>query len=678
MLAALYLASASAAALPPSEPASGDEIIVTGERIARSVQHTASSVSVETARTIKDKAAPDRIEQLLQFVPNVQLGSGGEGPVIRGQDSTGVVRDLAAFLSGSRPRATIQVDGRPVSYYELAFGLTPLWDVEHVEIFRSPQSTTQGRNSIGGAIFIETEDPDFAWEGKARLIAGEAMTRQASAALSVPLVSNEVALRLSGDVRRSRTSSRITNPAAGIDPNRDDFDLLRAKLLVQPETLPDTSLLVTYGHGRSQMPQVEGVEAPYRERRNPNANYGIFAIRTNSLTGRLAYLPDGAFDAHATLSYGDVKVHRYAPPGLGRARIGTHDFSIEPFLGWRAQSGLRLNAGLNFTRATLGQTIDISALQFGSGTFMDLQRSLGLFSEAELPLTGTLTLTTALRYQRDSQLRTGGLIGGLRTIQVDFDRSFSAWLPRVSLAWDAAPNLRLGLQVHRAYNPGGLSLNTQTARIETFEAERLWDYEVFLRAKLDDGRLTIAANAFVYDMYDAQRTETIVFRTPNGELVTAVQVGNAPRAWSRGMELEADWKPSPHFSLSAGLGLLDTRITRTIEVSDPIRGKQFQRSPHLSGSVAISWNPAKTLHFSAQMRHNGRYFSDDTEDYERRIAASTSVDAKVSWTFSRFTVFGYARNLLDEFHLTYKFSAGSGLATASDPRELGLGLEASF
>lgn len=37
------------------------------------------------------------------------------------------------------------------------------------------------------------------------------------------------------------------------------------------------------------------------------------------------------------------------------------------------------------------------------------------------------------------------------------------------------------------------------------------------------------------------------------------------------------------------------------------------------------------------------------------------------------TVFAYARNLLDDFHLTYSF--GTGLATAGDPRELGLGIE---
>ncbi|CDO37787.1 TonB-dependent receptor [Novosphingobium sp. KN65.2] len=678
MLDALLLASALADGVPPSAPASVDEIIVTGERIARSLQQTASSVAVETHRTIADKAAPDRIEQLLQQAVNVQLGSGGEGPVIRGQDSTGVVRDLAAFLSGSRPRATIQVDGRAASYYELAFGLTPLWDVERVEIFRSPQTTTQGRNSIGGAIFVETQDPQFEWDGKARLLAGEAMTRQASAAVSVPLVADQLALRLSADLRRSRTASRISSPAAGIDPERDDSDMVRAKLLFRPAALPGSRLLVTYAHGRSQMPQIEGVEEPFRARRNPDAGYGIFAINTDFLTGRFTYAPGNAFDVSATLSYGDADVRRYAPPGLGRARIATQDISVEPIVAWHSQSGARLSAGLHHTRVTLDQAIDISALLLGIGTFSDLQKSTGVFGEALLPLTGTLSLTAGLRYQTDSQVRIGDLRGGLRTLQLDYDRTFRAWLPKVSLAWEAAPGLHLGLQVQRAYNPGGVSLNTQSGRAEFFEAEYLWDYEAFVRTKLDDGRLSISVNGFAYDMIDAQRTQTIEFFAANGQLTTAVQVSNAPRAWTRGLELEADWQPSTRFSLRAVIGLLGTRITRTQVQSDPMLGKEFQRSPHLSASAALAWQPVTPLRLTAQVRHSSGYFSDDIETPDRRVSGSTTFDAKAAWTLGRLTVFGYARNLFDEFHLTYRFSVLSGLATAGDPRELGLGMELSF
>ena len=157
------------------------EIMVTGERVVRTLSETPSSVVVATAEDIQGQATPDRLEQVLMLVPNVQFGSEGEGPTIRGQDTTGVLRDVSAFLGETRPRATVTVDGRAVGYYEYVFGAASVWDVERVEVFRSPQSTTQGRNSIAGAIFVKTNDPTFNWEGNARALVGEIGTRQASA-----------------------------------------------------------------------------------------------------------------------------------------------------------------------------------------------------------------------------------------------------------------------------------------------------------------------------------------------------------------------------------------------------------------------------------------------------------------------------------------------------------------
>ena len=46
--------------------------------------------------------------------------------------------------------------------------LTTLWDVNTIEVARGPQATSGGRNSIAGAVRIETNDPIFDFEGAAR------------------------------------------------------------------------------------------------------------------------------------------------------------------------------------------------------------------------------------------------------------------------------------------------------------------------------------------------------------------------------------------------------------------------------------------------------------------------------------------------------------------------------
>ena len=81
------------------------EIVVTGERVARSLRKTPSSVFVVTADDVEAQAGSDRLDDILAQVPNIQFGSGNLGPTIRGQDTTGSLQDLPALLGGNRYEA---------------------------------------------------------------------------------------------------------------------------------------------------------------------------------------------------------------------------------------------------------------------------------------------------------------------------------------------------------------------------------------------------------------------------------------------------------------------------------------------------------------------------------------------------------------------------------------------
>ncbi len=675
------LALAAQAMIEPKPATSAvllEEVVVTGERVPRTLGQTASSVVVATAESLQARAAPDRIEQVLALVPNVQFGSGGDGPTIRGQDTTGVLRDLPAFLGGTRPRATLTIDGRPVSYNEYAFGVASIWDVERIEVFRSPQTTTQGRNSIAGGIFIETRDPGFEWEGVLRVVAGDYATRQVSGALSGPLAGEQLAFRLAGDVRRSRTSSTVVSSAAGPDPNRDEFETVRLKLLAEPRAMPDARFELTYSHVDSEMPQVEGIVQPFRGRSNPNATYGIFSVSVDSLTGVFDYRPESGFAITTTASFGDSTVTRFAPTGLGENRILGSDYSIESLIDWSPGGPFRLTGGVHYLGTSLDQTTDLSAALLGRGSFTDRQQSAGVFGETSLSLSPQLTFTAGLRYQRDRQQRRGGLAGAGTPITLDFDGEYDGWLPKATLACDLSDESRIGLSVQRAYNPGGVSINLARSAAVEFDPEMLWAYELFARTTLAGGALSVSANVFYYDMSDSQRSLNREFVVPGGQVARFQEVSNAPRARSHGLEAEARWRASRSITIGAALGLLNTRITATPAPTDPILGKQFQRSPRFSAAGSIDWTPAEALRLTAQLRHNSDYFSDDAQTAALRVGGSTTLDARASWQAGQVTVFGYVRNVLGEFYLTYLFPPSGSLATAGDPREMGLGLEARF
>ncbi|HUQ12845.1 MAG TPA: TonB-dependent receptor [Novosphingobium sp.] len=653
-------------------------IVVTGERVSRKAAEADSSLSVATAETIEALSGADRLEQLLALTPNLQLGSGGEGPTIRGQDTNGALRDMPAFLGGTRPRVTLQVDGRPVSYNELAFGVTGLWDVARIEVYRSPQTTTQGRNSIAGAIFVETAAPAFDWGARARLIEGDYGTHQASGVVTGPIVADQLAFRLSGDRRRSRTSSVMTSTTVGTNYNRDAYDVLRLKLLATPTTLPGASLTAIVSHNRSKAPQVEGIRAPYRDRRDPLATYGVFGVRVDALTLRGEYRPPGPWSAAASVSLGEAAIRRFAPAGFGEARIAAHDRTAELVATWARNPSLRVLAGVNAVHVALDQRIDLTAALLGRGAFRDRQDSLGLFGQAEWQVDDRLKLTAGARYQRDHQLRTGALgVGSLSPLPLAFDQRFAALLPKLSLSYQPATWARVGVLVQRAANPGGVTLDTRRRIADTFDPESLWAYEVFARVALPGGKADLSANLFRYALRDAQRTITAEFVAPGG-IVTTAEVGNAPRARSRGAELELSWRPTPRLQVRASTGLLRTRITRTLSSADPLLDKEFQRSPHLTAAIAADWRPSDALRLSAQARHNSGYFSEDTNDPLRRVPRATVVDLRGSWRRGPVELSGYVRNVFDRFYLTYLFSPAGRLATAGDPREVGAALELRF
>jgi outer membrane receptor protein involved in Fe transport len=489
------------------------DVIVTGERVSRTLRETSSSVAVVNETEIEASGA-NRVDDILALIPNVQLGNGSQGPAIRGLDTTGPLYALPAFLGGNRPRMTLIVDGRPVTYNEFVFGTFPVWDVQRLEVFRTPQTTTQGQNSIAGAIFVNTNEPSAHPEFRARGIVGDFRMRQVSAVASGPLAGEAVGLRVAGDFRYSRTTSKIIDEIEGGDPSHDVFGLLRAKLALKPSSR--TRINLAYVHSQSQMPQVVGLTAPFRKRRDEDGGYGVFRINVDSLTAGFRHELSDDLTADVMLTGGDSKAQRLAIPNFGQTRNDGRDWSAEGILRWSPEGPLSIVGGASHTHVRLKQYINLSLLSGSIGRFRDWQDGSGVFVDATLALSSRAKMTAGIRYQRDRQKRQGALTATSFEIPVDFVGTFDAWLPKITFAYDVTPQLRIGAMVQRAYNPGGTTIRVDTSRPDDFRAESLWDYEIFARAELAGGHATAEANLFYYDMRNAQRSKPILIRTPSG------------------------------------------------------------------------------------------------------------------------------------------------------------------
>ena len=221
-----------------------EEVVVTGQKIERSLQDTAASIDVVSGEELNDFSI-NTLDDVYSLTANVASTFGGTGFVIRGIANTNVTGAGIADL------ATIFIDGAPAARDITFAGPLELWDIKQVEIIRGPQSTLQGRNTLAGAVIINTEDPSYEWQGRGRIqYLDETKEQRYSIAVGGPIVDDQLAFRIAAET--SKADNLIFNSTRNEDVNAVDTQSLRAKLLIEPKAIPDLSIKLTHSYDKRE------------------------------------------------------------------------------------------------------------------------------------------------------------------------------------------------------------------------------------------------------------------------------------------------------------------------------------------------------------------------------------------------------------------------------------------
>jgi outer membrane receptor protein involved in Fe transport len=133
-----------------------EEIIVTAQKRAQSLQDVPISVSVVTGEKLIE-AGITNLDDLAPYIPNFSKSESGIGPVLQ-------IRGIA---SGNNPgfeqSVVMYMDDIALARHSLA--RMPFMDLERVEVLRGPQNVLFGKNSIAGAISMVTAKPSDELEG---------------------------------------------------------------------------------------------------------------------------------------------------------------------------------------------------------------------------------------------------------------------------------------------------------------------------------------------------------------------------------------------------------------------------------------------------------------------------------------------------------------------------------
>ncbi len=129
------------------------EVVVTAERRAENVQTTPISVVAISGDALQ-AASVTTINDLVQVAPDVTIQSGNGSSAINirgiGIEPVGLAEAGVVVVRDGIANITAGI-GNDIPYYDMA----------DVEVLRGPQGTFAGDNSTGGAIIINSQNPNF-------------------------------------------------------------------------------------------------------------------------------------------------------------------------------------------------------------------------------------------------------------------------------------------------------------------------------------------------------------------------------------------------------------------------------------------------------------------------------------------------------------------------------------
>jgi len=649
-------------------------VTVAGEKVQRSLRDTASSVAVFGPADL-DRKRPGvaSTNDVMARIPNViSTESNNLAPAIRGLDGTGPAQGVDAFTGGIRPRVTYNVDGRPLSFNEAIFGDLSLWDVERVEVFRGPQSTLQGRNSIAGAVVVKTRDPSLTeTEIGGRLIFGNQNQQQYSAVASAPLIKDELAFRLAVDYKAYDSFAHFQGFGGVKDPGDYRSLTVRGKVLIQPEALPGFSTLITVTHQDYRGPQTDIVRPPYRDHVAQTPDMPVFEPTATSGVMETTWKISDTLTFQNTFSLADVKVKRLVQDLIdGPAYVHTREILAEPRLQFTGLEGrLKGFVGLYFFRANQDDWLDFITFN----RWDDRTTTMAAYGEATLRVFGNLDLTLGGRLEREHRRRVGGVAP---VFDVDFKQTYTEFLPKVGIAWHATNELTVGATVSRGYNGGGAGVSFSAPfPTYTYKPEYVWNYEAYTRAELFDKRLQLTGNVFYARYKDMQ--------LPFAVNALSTVIRNAKSVETYGAELGARWLALPGLELFGEIGLLRTKILKY--PGSGITGEALPRSPKFTATAGASYKHSSGFDISVDGRYSSSYYSSANanpaalSNGRGRIDPYVVVNAQAGFTYGNARVFAFVNNLFDSGKPVAIWPFGpEQQANILRPRWFGVGVQATF
>ncbi|MEM7705015.1 MAG: TonB-dependent receptor [Pseudomonadota bacterium] len=651
-----------------------ESVTVTGELRERTLQVTRTSAIVITAEELKRRSDNSLIE-VLDRTPGVVPN--GEGFSVRGIPYNGV------GFAGSGLTVSTQIDGVALpNFNSTRNGTYSMWDINQVEVLLGPQSTQQGRNALAGAIIINPNDPTFDQEFAGRAEFASRDFQRYSAMANVPLLDDELALRVSADVLRETGLPFNTFRDEEADERENDY--FRAALRWSPNDRLDAVLSASYSNTVRGVDLVIGPSFPssfdvaFDNDGGEDAENTIVRLELDYvLSDRLTFTSQTNYFSFDQVTSRDLD---FTPARLFNdaqdigSRVVEQDFQLafeyEKVVGTVGMFYSEIKPDNRFIFSIdAGALTGIPPLAGVTVSQNSTDRSnvqnLAVFGEVDVRLdwlSPDLSLTLGARYDdEDFDLDVGimydippeasFLAAAFQDEAGGGSTSYDAFLPKVGLTYDYTQDQSFSLVYQQGYRGGGVS--TVLGGSVAFDAESTDNIELAYRGSFLDDRIRVRANAFHTDWTDQQVTATTILEIGGNELEQPTTV-NAGESRLFGGELSVEADLSAQFSLFGTVAYVNSEFTTFVENANTdnaqdFAGNEFAFSPEITAYLGGSYAWENGLRFEASAAYTGSHFTDP----ENFIPVDDRwvLYADLGYQYKNYTLSVYVRNLLDEEYL---------------------------
>ncbi|MET3665742.1 TonB-dependent receptor [Caulobacter sp. 1776] len=588
-----------------------EEVVVTARRREERLQDTPVAVTALAGEALESRGV-DSVDQIAKFAPSIRFD--GAAALSGGNyNATVFVRGVGQndFAIFSDPGVGVYVDG--VYYARSIGGTLDAFDVSRIEVLRGPQGTLFGKNTIGGAVIITTDQPKTEFGGKIEGVTGSYDRLDVKGHVDIPL-GEKVSARLSAArLTRDGYGKRLLT---GDDLGDRNATAARAQLRWEASDAVTVSLSADYTRAREHSaPQkllvigaVPGFAVgPFMANFNTYVAPGLGITAPNGAKSlNTSFLTDSPFTTYGTgpnindldlwgtsatvdwdlgeVSFKSITAVRGLKATFARDGDNTpftfretfnHDvqaqysqefqFSGQSFsdrLTWVTGAYVFRERGTDsgYAKLALGLAPGASPPPYSPSAAVYTKvtsTTYALFAQGSLTLTDRLSATVGARYNRDEKdyvldhrrIRDGGVIA-----QVSPGGSWNSFTPKVGLEFKATPDVLLYASVGKGFKSGGFNARplNDASEVTEYQPETLLTYEAGAKTAWLDRRLILNVAGYFSDYQDIQVT---VNQTPRNF------VANAAAGEVKGVEVELQAKPTANWSFNFGGGYMDAKYT---------------------------------------------------------------------------------------------------------------------